>query len=236
MKMSHFHRLAICSTVLLLGGLAIANPPEGGYHLLKKYDLGAAPGGKEYWDYITFDASTRRLYISHNTEVKVADADTGAVVGSIADLKRVHGIALVPDLGRGFISDGGADEAVVFDLKTLKVTAHIKTGGNPDCIIYDPASKHVFTMNGKSNDASVIDPATLTVLATIPMGGRPEYAVADGKGMIYDTIEDKNAVVALDTRTNTVKARWPIAPAEDATARAMHLPPRPSFFAAPHTL
>jgi YVTN family beta-propeller protein len=221
MKLSDFRRLAICSAVLLLGGLALANPPEGGYHLLKKYDLGAAPGGKEYWDYITFDASTRRLYISHNTEVKVVDADTSTVVGSIPDLKRVHGIALVLDLGRGFISDGGADEAVVFDLKTLKVTGHIKTGGNPDCIIYDSASKHVFTMNGKSNDASVIDPATGTVVATIPMGGRPEYAVADGKGMIYDNLEDKNEVVALDSRTNMVTAHWPIAPAEEATAMDM---------------
>jgi hypothetical protein len=98
--------------VLLLGAFAIAGAPEGGYHLLKKYELGAAPGGKEYWDYITFDASTRRLFISHNTEVKVVDADSGAMVGSIPDLKRVHGIALVSDLGRGFISDGGADEAL----------------------------------------------------------------------------------------------------------------------------
>ena len=108
MKFSELHRPGVCAAVLLLGGLALANPPEGGYHLLKKYELGAAPGGKEYWDYITFDASTRRLYISHNTEVKVVDADSGAIIGSIPDLKRVHGIALVPDLGRGFISDGGA--------------------------------------------------------------------------------------------------------------------------------
>src|SRR5437879_9368227 len=167
MRLFRFSRFGACGAVLLLGGLALAGPPESGYHLLKKYELGAAPGGKEYWDYITFDASTRRLYISHNSEVKVVDADSGAILGSIADLKRVHGIALVSDLGRGFISDGGADEAVVFDLKTLKVTNHIKTGGNPDCIIYDPASKHVFTMNGKSSDSSVIDPASLTVIATI---------------------------------------------------------------------
>jgi len=220
-KSFKLHRIAMYIIALALGGFALANPPEGGYHLLKKYDLGAAPGGKEYWDYVTFDAATRRLYISHNTEVKVVDADSGAVVGSIPDLKRVHGIALVSDLGRGFISDGGADEAVVFDLKTLKVTNHIKTGGNPDCIIYDPASKHIFTMNGKTNDSSVIDPSSLTVIATIPMGGRPEYAVADGKGMIYDNIEDKNEVVALDSRANTVKARWPIAPAEEATAMDM---------------
>ncbi len=229
MKLQNLRRFTVCAVLLFLGGLATAGVPEGGYHLLKKYDLGAAPGGKEYWDYITFDAATHRLYISHNTEVKIVDADSGSVVGSIPDLKRVHGIALVPDLGRGFISDGGADEAVVFDLKTLKVTNHIKTGSNPDCIIYDPASKHVFTMNGKSNDSSVIDPASLTVIATIPMGGRPEYAVADGKGMIYDNIEDKNEVVALDSRANAVKARWPIAPAAEATAIDMDVQHRRLF-------
>jgi YVTN family beta-propeller protein len=228
-KSFKFYRIAAYGVVLTIASLALANPPEGGYRLLKKYDLGAAPGGKEYWDYITFDAATRRLYISHNTEVKVVDADSGAVVGSIPDLKRVHGIVLVSDLGRGFISDGGADEAVVFDLKTLKVTNHIKTGGNPDCIIYDPASKHIFTMNGKSNDASVIDPTSLTVIATIPMGGRPEYAVADGKGMIYDNIEDKNEVVAVDSRANTVKARWPISPAAEATAMDMDVRHRRLF-------
>lgn len=221
MKLFDFRRAATGLAAVLIGCFAIAAFPEGGYHLLKKYDLGAAPGGKEYWDYITFDPSSRRLYISHSTEVKVAEADTGKVVGSIADLKRVHGIALVQNLGKGFISDGGGDEAVVFDIKALKVTAHIKTGGNPDCIIYDPASKHVFTMNGKTSDSSVIDPATDAVVATISMGGRPEYAVADGDGTIYDNIEDKNEVVALDSRTNTIKSRWPIAPAEEATAMAM---------------
>jgi YVTN family beta-propeller protein len=229
MKFFDLNRLAVCLAVLLLGSLALATPPEGGYHLLKKYELGAAPGGKEYWDYITFDASTRRLYISHNTEVKIVDADSGAIIGNIADLKRVHGIALVPDLGRGFISDGGADEIVVFDSKTLKVTAHIKTGGNPDCILYEPTSKHIFTMNGKSNDVSVVDPATAAVVATIPVGGRPEYAVADGKGMIYDNIEDKDEVVALDSRTNTVKAHWPIAPSAGATAMDMDVQHRRLF-------
>jgi YVTN family beta-propeller protein len=215
--------LVLCGAAAWCGTLLPANPSGGGYHLLTKYDLGAAPGGKEYWDYMSFDPSSRRLYISHNTEVKVVEADTGKIVGSIADLKRVHGIALVPHLGKGFISDGGADEAVVFDLKTLNVTGHIKTGGNPDCIIYDPAAKHIFTMNGKTNNASVIDPANDTVVATIDMGGRPEYAVSDGHGTIYDNIEDKNEVVALDSRANTVKSRWPIAPAEEATAMDMDL-------------
>jgi YVTN family beta-propeller protein len=221
MKFFKLHRLSICCAVLLTGGLALASAPKGGYHLLKKDPLGAAPGGAEYWDYITFDASTHRLYLSHGTEVKVVDADSGAVVGSIVDLKRVHGVALVHELGRGFISDGGADLTVIFDLKTLKVTGTVKTGSNPDCIIYDPASKHIFTFNGRSNDATAIDPTTGTVVGTISMGGRPEYAVADGKGMIYDNIEDKNEVVALDSRALIIKARWPIAPAAEPTAMDM---------------
>jgi YVTN family beta-propeller protein len=217
MSVSRLHSI-IWGAALLCAGMALAGPPEGGYRLLQKYDLGAAPGGKEYWDYITLDAATRHVYVSHNTEVKVVEADSGKIVGSIGDLKRVHGTALVGDLGHGFLSDGGSDEVVEFDMKTLKPTGHIKTGGNPDCIIYDPASKHVFTFNGKTSDSSVIDPATGTVVATIPMGGRPEYAVTDGHGTIYDNIEDKNEVVALDTKTNTIKNRWPIAPAEEATA------------------
>lgn len=212
-------QIVFLSTIVLCSALVLARPPEGGgFRLLKTYDLGAAPGGKEYWDYITFDKATRRLYVSHNTELKVVDADSGTIVGGIGDLKRMHGTALVSELGRGFISDGGADEVVMFDMKTLKVTGHIKAGGNPDCIIYDPASKHVLAFNGKTNDASVIDPASAAVVATIPMGGRPEYAVTDGQGTIYDNIEDKNEVVSLDTHSNTVKARWPIAPAEGATA------------------
>jgi hypothetical protein len=125
-----------------------SRPPEGGYHLLKKHELGAAPGGKEYWDYITFDKASGLLYVSH-TEEKIVDADSGAIVGSIQDLNRVHRIALVPELGRGFLSDGSADEVVIFDMKTLRATRHIKTGANPDCIIYDPASKHVLLSTAK---------------------------------------------------------------------------------------
>jgi hypothetical protein len=112
--------VAAYGIVLALGGLALASPPEGGYHLLNKYDLGAAPGGQEYWDYITFDTATSRLYISHLTEVKVVDADSGTVVGSIPDLKRVQSIALASDLGRGFISDGGARN-MALDPKTHKL-------------------------------------------------------------------------------------------------------------------
>jgi len=149
MNFLDFRRIAISLAALLLVCFAIAASPEGGYHLLKKYDLGAAPGGKEYWDYITFDPPSRRLYISHNTEVKVVEADTGKIVGSIGDLKRVHGIALVSHLGKGFISDGGADEAVVFDFGTdapdkFSVVETIKTEFGARDAALDPRTQRIF--------------------------------------------------------------------------------------------
>jgi YVTN family beta-propeller protein len=195
----------------------------GGYHLLKKVPLGSATKGaqREYFDYITVDAAERRVYLSHGTEVMVVNADAYSVIGTIPGLKLAHGTLLLKDLGKGFISDGGGDRVVIFDLKTLKTLGEIKTGGNPDCIMYDPASKHIFTFNGNTKDSSVIDPATATVIATVPMGGRAEFAAADGNGMIYDNIENTDEVVALDSRTLKIKARWPLAPAGTPTALAM---------------
>jgi YVTN family beta-propeller protein len=149
------------------------------------------------------------------------NADNSEVIGAIPGLKLAHGTLLLNDLGRGFISDGGGDRVVIFDLNNLKTVGEIKTGGNPDCIMYDSVSKHIFTFNGRSKDSSVIDPATATVIATIPMGGRAEFAAADGNGMIYDNIEDTNEVVALDSRTLKIKARWPLAPAGTPTAMAI---------------
>jgi hypothetical protein len=220
MKSSSLLRLTLCGPFLLFGSLAVATPPADGYHLLKKVPLGPAEGGREYFDFITLDASTRRVYLSHGTEVKVLDVDIGAVVGNISELKQAHGIALVKELGRGFISDGGADRVVIFDLATLKVVGQVKTGGSPNCIIYDPASRRIF-FNDQTNDSTVIDPEKETVVATIPMGGKPKCAVADGKGMIYVIVQDKNEVAAIDSRDLTIKASWPIAPVATAAAITM---------------
>src|SRR5258707_3579194 len=215
-------RFACCLCVVLLGILAVASPPAVHYHLLKKVPLGAAAGGgREYSDYVTVDSHARRVYASHGTEVKVADADSGAVVGTICGLKQCHGIALVEDLGKGFISDGGAAKTVIFDTASLKVTGEVKGEEDADSIIYDPASKHIFVFNGDAKSATVIDPANGTVVKSIPLGGGPEFAVADGKGMVYDNIEDKNEVAAIDSNTLTVKSRWPVVPAGQPTSLAM---------------
>src|SRR3979411_234798 len=127
----------------LLGAVAMAAPGTG-YHLIKKISLGAAPGGGEYFDYVTIDSTARRVYLSHGAEVKVLDADNFSVVGSITGLKRCHGVAVVPEVGKGFITDGDGEKVVVFDLKTLKIIKEIKSAPDTDSITYDPASKLVF--------------------------------------------------------------------------------------------
>ncbi len=222
MKPSNTSIVAVGLCTLFFGAYVFAAGGLGGYHLLKKVSFGAAPGDIEYFDYITVDSAARRVYLSHGTEVKVVDADKFTELGTINyGFKRNHGVALVPDLGKGFISDGELGEAIVFDMKTLKVTGQIKTEKDCDSIFYDPASKHIFTFNGASKNSTVIDPVSATVVATIPLGGAPEQAVADGKGMFYNVLQSTNEVVAIDTRTNTVKSRWPVAPAGAPTTITM---------------
>jgi YVTN family beta-propeller protein len=213
----------------MLGAQTFAAPPGSGYHLVKRIVLGGGEGDQEYFDYITVDAAARRVYLSHRTHVNVIDADSGAVVGDIPGMHQAHGIALVNELGKGYATDGSGKQVIVFDLRTFNVTGHIAAGGNTDCVIYDPASKRVFAFNGDSKDSTVIDPKNDMVVATIPMGGRPEYAVADGKGMIYDNISNTNEIVALDSRTLTIKSRWPVAPAGEPTSIAMDLQHRRLF-------
>jgi len=205
----------------LLGAVALAIPAGPGYHLIKKIPLGAAPGGGEYFDYVTVDSAARRVYLSHGAEVKVLDADTFAVLGTISGLKRCHGVLVLPELGKGFITDGDAASVAVFDLKTLKVTEAIKSSPDTDSILYDPASKLVFTFNGDSKNATIIDPVKETVVKVIDMAGAPEQPVADGKGAIYDNNEEKNDVAVVDTQSLKVKARWPVAPAGAPVAMGM---------------
>jgi len=218
--------------LLLLGTLAIAQQPGGTHRLLAKYSFGAAEEStREYFDYITVDSSARRVYLSHGTEVKVLDADKGTLVGNITGLKQVHGITLAEEFGRGFISDGAQGKVIVFDLKSLKVTGEVKAENDADCVIYDPATKRVFSMNGDSHNSTVIDASSGDVVGTIALGGAPEFAVADGKGNVYVNLEDKNEVVAIDSRTRTIRSRWPVAPAGGPTAMAMDAQHRRLFSA-----
>ena len=207
--------------------LAVASPAAGpsGYHLLKKIPL----GGEGFWDYIIFDSPARRLFVSRGTKVVVLDVDTGKVVGEIPNTDGVHGIALAPDLNRGFTSNGRAGTVTIFDLKTLQVIGSAQAGTNPDAIIYDPVSKRVFAMNGRSKDATAIDGATGKVVGTIPVDGKPEFAVADGAGHVYVNIEDKSEEQQIDSQNLKVTATWPLAPCDEPSGLAMDIANRRLF-------
>lgn len=200
---------------ILLAGMAAAAAP--GYHLINTYKLGGEGG----WDYLTIDSSARRLYISRGTHVIVIDADSGKQVGEIADTPGVHGIALAPEFNRGFVSNGREGTVSIFDMQTLKTLSKVKVGENPDAILYDPATKRVFTFNGRSHDSTAIDAEKGTVVGTIKLEGKPEFAVSDGKGGVFVNIEDKNQVDSLDPNKLEVKANWPLAGCEEPSGLAM---------------
>jgi DNA-binding beta-propeller fold protein YncE len=221
--MKHRSFLLVLGSILLAGvaafagNLGAAQSGSGKYRVAKTIVV----GGDEGWDYVTVDSAGRRVYISHGTHVVVLDADTDSVVGDIPDTQGVHGIAIAPDSGRGFTSNGRANTATIFDLKTLKTIGTVKTGTNPDAIIYDPATKRIFTMNGRSQDATAINAADGTVAGTLALGGKPEFAVADGKGTIFVNLEDKAEIVHFDTQKLVVLHRWPLAPCEEPSGLAV---------------
>lgn len=187
------------------------------YHKIQEIVLGGEGG----WDYLTFDAPARRLYISRATQVVVVDPDSGKVVGTISDTPGVHGIALADELGAGYTSNGRDGTVTVFDLRTLQQRSRIVVGTNPDAIVYEPATKRVFAFNGGSHDASVIDARTGSVISTLALDGKPEFAVADGQGKIYLNIEDKSELVKIDASQASIEARWPLAPCTSPTGISM---------------
>jgi DNA-binding beta-propeller fold protein YncE len=199
-----------------LAAVALAAASTG-YHVIKTHKLGGEGG----WDYLTADSDARRLYISRGTHVMVIDADSGKSVGDIADTPGVHGIALAPELGRGFTSNGREGTVSIFDIKTLATSSKVKVGDNPDAILYDPATKRVFTFNGRSQDSTAIDATSGKVLGTIKLDGKPEFAASDAKGEIFVNIEDKSELTVIDPNTLEVKTKWPLAPCTEPSGLAI---------------
>ncbi len=217
--------ICLAALITLVAAIAVAkhspvvaaDTGPSGYHLLKTIKV----GGEGFWDYLNFDPSTRRLFVSRFNRVDVLDVDSEKIVGTIPDTQGVHGIALAPDLGDGFTSNGQAGTVSIFDMRTLQVIGHVQAGKNPDAIVYDPFTKRVFTMNGLSKDSTAIDAVSGTVLATIPLGGKPEFAAADGAGHVYVNLEDKSQIQQIDSKNLVVTATWPLAPAESPSGLAM---------------
>ncbi len=186
-------------------------------------------GGEGGWDYLFADSANGQLYVSHGTQVEVVDLASEKPVAKITGMKRIHGIAVANDLNRGYISDGGDDVVLIFDLKSNAVLQKVPAGKNPDGILYDPYSRRVFAFNGRSNDVTAIDAASGKVAGTIALDGKPEFPVSDGKGNVYANIEDKSEIVQLDPQTLKVKKTWPLSPCEEPSGLAIDLEARRLF-------
>jgi DNA-binding beta-propeller fold protein YncE len=217
--MTHRMTLGIFASVfcMLVGAIPLrAADPQ--YKLLKEIPIGGLGG----WDYLSVDSAGRRLYVSHGTKIVVIDLDQDKVVGEIVDPPGVHGFVAVPELKRGFSSNGQENKSSIVDLETLKTVEKVTTEGNPDAILYDSGTGEIYTFNGRGHSATAFDARTGKVTAAgIPLGGKPETGVADPKAdRVYDNIEDKNEVAVIDTKEHKVVANWSIAPGASATGMA----------------
>jgi YVTN family beta-propeller protein len=210
--------------ILILTATAVAALPAGDYHLIKQVPL----GGQGRGDYLTLDEASRHLYISHQTEIDVVDADSYASMGKIP-AQGAHGIALAEQWNHGFSTNGKSNTVTMFDLKTLKVLKQIPAGQGPDAIIYDPATHRVFAFNGDGNTSTVIEAADGKVVGTVDLGGGPEFAAADGQGYVFNNLEDQSQLVKIDARNLKAEAHWPLAPCQKPSSMAMDQPHRRLF-------
>jgi DNA-binding beta-propeller fold protein YncE len=201
------------ATLAMLAGTATA----ADYKVVKTWKLGGEGG----WDYLTADSAGHRLFIARATRVMVIDTESGKQLGEIPDTPGVHGVALVPDLGSGFTSNGREDTVSVFDLKTLALQKKIKVGNGPDAILYDPFSKRVFTFNGRGHDTTALDASKGEVAGKLELGGKPEFAATDGNGTVWVNIEDKSELVAFDPLKLAIKSRWKLADCEEPTGLSL---------------
>ncbi|MHB1920950.1 MAG: YncE family protein [Chitinophagaceae bacterium] len=216
MKKNLFYLLGMVLLLQFPGSVSAQN--QSVYSFDKKIPL----PGDGFWDYMAIDSVHHHLFVSHGTQVDIIDVKTDQVIGTINGLQGIHGFAIADELHKGFISDGRANAVVAFDLTTFKKLATIPIEGrNPDAIVYDPFSKRIFTFNGGSNNSSVINARTLKVIGNIPLGGRPEFSAADGKGKIFNNLEDKSTLNVIDTRTMKVIKNYPLAPCEGPSGLAI---------------
>ena len=200
--------------VVLFGGLLVQSGT--GYKVVGRYPIGGTGG----WDYINIDSSARRLYVSHSTQVEVVDADTGKIVGTIADTPGVHGAAIAAGFKHGFTSNGREHKVSMFDTATLQLIKKIDVGRGPDGIYYDDRTKRVFTNNHGSHDITAIDASSGDVVGTVPVKGDGEQAIIGKDGLIYVNSEDTNEVVVFDPKSLEVKNRFPIGVAKRPTGLA----------------
>src|SRR5438067_1311421 len=224
--------IALIQLILAFGAAAAETKPEakpinlqsataGGnelYRLAREIPIGGEGG----WDILAIDPTAGRLYLSHAAKVVVVDLSKNTVAGEIADTPGVHAFVPVPEVQRGFSSNGKESKSSVVDLTTLKTVSKIDTGQNPDAVVYEPRHGEVYVFNHTGNSVTVINAKAATVSATIQLEGNPEFAVVDeSAGRVYCNIEDKSEVAVIDANKHEVTAHWSLAPGEEPSGIAL---------------
>jgi len=205
------------ASLLLLSLFAASSLIAQSYEITHTYTLGGEGG----WDYLIPDAANHRLFVARQNRVSVIDMNNGQLITEIPGINGAHGVALVSDIGRGFATSGNDSSIVMFDTKSYKTQIKIRAGEDADAIIYDPASKHVFSFNGDANTSTVVDPRRNTVITNIKLGGKPEYGQSSRDGKVYVNLVDSSQIVEIDTKTNSVARRWSTAPCRNPVSMAI---------------
>ena len=206
------HRL-----ILLLSLFAAPALSAQSYTITHTYTVGGDGG----WDYVVPDAANHRLFIGRSNRVMVVDMNDGHLIGEITGINGAHGTALATGTGRGFATSGNDSSVVMFDSRTFKTLGRIPAAEDADAIIYDPASRRVFTFNGDANSSTVIDPRKGALITNIPLGGKPEYGQSARNGMVYANITDSSQVVEIDAKNLRVTRRWSTAPCKNPVSMAI---------------
>lgn len=212
-----FNALSVVLLSFLLPAFATAAETAPSFKVLKAIHL-SGDGG---WDCLAVDSQARHLYATHDKRVHVLDVDSMQEIGKIEGTRRAHGVLPVPELGKGYIASGEDGKVLVFDLKSLRVTAKVDAQRDADGLVYEPITGRLFCFNGDSGNATVLDGKTDQVIKTLDLGGQPEFAVADGKGHVFDNLEDKNEVLRINGRSLKIEKRWSLAPGKAPSGIAM---------------
>jgi DNA-binding beta-propeller fold protein YncE len=206
------------SSLIVAAIFAIAMAAADSYHLIETIPISGNGG----WDYVAADSDARRLYVSHDTEIVVLDLDSGAIVGKIAGGPDMHGAAIAPEFGRGFISESNPGSVVIFDLKTLAKIGEVGVGNDPNGIIYDHLTKRIFTADRGSKRVTAIDAKTGMIAGIIDnLGGRTEHLASDDAGHVFLNMQDRNTLLKLDANELKVLETWPTAPCQAPSSMDM---------------
>ena len=206
-----------CVGLAVTGQLLAQSAGDHPYRLARQVDL----GGDGRWDYLTLDTASNRLFIARQDRVMVVDPKSGKLLGVIAGLDGAHGVALDYGTHHGFATSGRDGQVTMFDLNTLGVLSRTPAAKDADAVLYDPASKHVFTFNGDAGSSTVIDAASGKAIGNIALGGKPEFGVSAGDGKLYVNIEDRGEIAEIDAKAQRVTRRWSLAPCTEPTGLAL---------------